>query len=55
MDVELSETDKDMDKQKRIEENQRTQIQQVVSEVYDRGNSGAPRRGCKRKKNEGEI
>jgi hypothetical protein len=53
MKIELSERDKDTDKQERRE---RIQMQQEVWKVYDRGNSGVPgERECKRKKNDGEI
>jgi hypothetical protein len=37
-------------------ENQRIKVQQIVWEVYDRGNSGVPgERECKKQKNAGEI
>jgi hypothetical protein len=53
MKIELSERDKDTDKQERRE---RIQMQQEVWKVYDRGNSEVPgERECKRKKNDGEI
>jgi hypothetical protein len=54
MNVELTERDKDTDRQDRRERIKESR----VGEVYDRGNSGVPRereRECKREKNDGEI
>jgi hypothetical protein len=44
MNIELSEKDKDTDKQERRE---RIKVQQRVSEVYDRGDPGVPGEGEK--------
>jgi hypothetical protein len=53
MNAELSERDKDMDKQERRE---RIEIQQGVGEVPDRGHSGVPGEGeCEREKKDGET
>jgi hypothetical protein len=52
MNVELSERDKDTDKQERRE----TIKESKYNRVYDIGNSGVPRKTeCKRKKNDGET
>jgi hypothetical protein len=55
MNVDLSERDKDTDKQEKRKRRERIKESRYNRE-YDRGNSGVPgKRECKKKKSDGEI